>query len=230
MDLHEDAEKSTTISPSEKKRVQAKIRRLIKQSETRINRLNTHFGETVERLALKGGMYKRSAMLQRNETTKLKKTLTLMGECYKASYEKKRRDQGEVYPYQLTNYLLARWLLKQATQSRAKKDDDFDDLLAELKAKVELGEIALDQEHFWDAIAENDYNLLDAIQQDQLMSKAEQICKRYQEIREVAASPRQFRSVEEHLVFLKEISNSLKIEEVTESLEKLIVCMKVNSN
>ncbi|MES9930561.1 MAG: tetratricopeptide repeat-containing protein, partial [Candidatus Thiodiazotropha sp. 6PDIVS] len=187
------------------------------------NRLNTNFGETVERLALKGGIYKRRAMLERKETAKLKKTLASMGECYKASYEKKRRDHGEVYPYPLNNWLLVRWLLKQVTKAGAKEEDHFNGLLAELKAKVEIGYITLDHEHFWEAISENDYYLLDAIQRGQLNSRADQLCKRYQEIRKVAASPRQFRSVDEHLVFLRDISNSLKIETVSEGIEKLII-------
>ncbi|MES9863414.1 MAG: CHAT domain-containing protein [Candidatus Thiodiazotropha sp. LLP2] len=223
VELYEHAEKSTTISASEKRRVQSKSRGLIKQSETRINRLNTNFGETVERLALKGGIYKRRAMLERKETAKLKKTLASMGECYKASYEKKRRDHGEVYPYPLNNWLLVRWLLKQVTKAGAKEEDHFNGLLAELKAKVEIGYITLDHEHFWEAISENDYYLLDAIQRGQLNSRADQLCKRYQEIRKVAASPRQFRSVDEHLVFLRDISNSLKIETVSEGIEKLII-------
>jgi hypothetical protein len=212
VELHERAEKSSSLSASEKRRLRSMSRRLIKQSETRINRLNTSFGVTVERLALKGGMYKRRAMLERNETVKLKKTLALMGECYKASYEKQLRDRGEVYPYPLNNWLLVRWLLQQLTRSSAKGGDDFDELLAELKAKVEMGDITLDQEHFWDAIAENDYKLLYAIRQDQLKSKAGEICRRYQVIREVAASPRQFRSVEEHLDFLCEITDSLDLD------------------
>jgi hypothetical protein len=112
----------------------------------------------------------------------------------------------------LNNWLLARWLLQQVTRSSVKGEDDFDELLAELKAKVEMGDITLDQEHFWDAIAENDYKLLYAIRQDQLKSKAGEICRRYQVIREVAASPRQFRSVEEHLDFLCEITDSLDLD------------------
>jgi hypothetical protein len=212
VELHERAEKSSSLSASEKRRLRSMSRRLIRQSETRINRLNTNFSETVERLALKGGMYKRRAMLERKETAKLKKTLALMGECYKASYEKQLRDQGEVYPYPLNNWLLARWLLQQVTRSSVKGEDDFDELLAELKARVEMGDITLDQEHFWDAIAENDYKLLHAIRHNQLMSKVREICRRYEMIREVAASPRQFRSVEEQLNFLCEITDSLDLD------------------
>lgn len=230
VELHEQAESSSTMSASKKRGQQSRSRRLIRQSETRINRLNTHFGETVERLALKGGTYKRRAMVYREERVELKKALVSMAECYKASYEKRRREQGEVYPYPLNNWLLARWLLKQISRQRARQNDDFDQMLAQLKAKVELGGVTLDQVHFWDAISENDYHLLDAIQQDQLESRADQICRRYREIREVAASPRQFRSVEEHLVFIKEISRSLKIVNVTEGVGELLDCLNMNSS
>jgi tetratricopeptide (TPR) repeat protein len=224
VELHEHAEKTSALSATEISKLHSQSRRLMRQSETRIKRLNTTFGETVERLALKGSTYKRYAMLVREDVPELKKRLALMAECFKSAYEKKRRDKGEVYPYPLNNWLLARWLLKQISGSSIKGEDDFDERLTELKTKVELGEIALDQEHFWDAIAENDYKLLDAIRHNQLQSKADEICRRYQVIREVAASPRQFRSVEEHLVFIKEISNSLKIQAVTDGIEKLILC------
>jgi hypothetical protein len=72
--------------------------------------------------------------------------------------------------------------------------------------------------------------LLDAVWRNQVESRANRICERYQEIREVAASPRQFRSVEEHLVFVKEISKSLKIKEVADGMKKLIICLDTNSN
>jgi tetratricopeptide (TPR) repeat protein len=229
VELHERAEKTSTLSATEKRKLLSQSRRLIRQSETCIKRLNTTFGETVERLALKGGIYKRYAILVREDVAELKKRLALMAECYKRAYEKKRRDQDEVYPYPLNNWLLARWLLQQVSGSSVKVEGDFDEQLAELKTKVELGDLALDQEHFWDAIAENDYKLLDAIRHNQLQSKADEICRRYQVIREVAASPRQFSSVEEHLVFIKETSNSLKIQAVTDAVEKLILCLNVNA-
>lgn len=230
VDLYERVEQSTDISATEKRKVQSKSRGLIRQSATRINQLNTNFGETVERLALKGSMYKRRAMVERKEITKLKKSLALMGDCYRAAYEKKRRDHGEVYPYPLNHWLLVRWLLKQVTKANAKEEDDFHDLLAELKSKVEIGEIALDHERFWDAISENDFNLLDAICQGQLKSRAVHICKRYQEIRKVAASPRQFRSVDEHLQFLRNISISLKIKEVADGIDVLIDGLNASSD
>ncbi len=230
VELYERGEKDSTMGSSEKRRLQSQSRRLIRQSETRINRLNANFGETVERLALKGATYKRRALVYRNNTAELKKALTSMAECYKASYEKKRRDKGELYPYPLNNWLLARWFINQPGTAKSVGDTDFGQLFVELKAKVEMGDIALDQEHFWDAIAENDYNLLDAVWRNQVESRANRICERYQEIREVAASPRQFRSVEEHLVFVKEISKSLKIKEVADGMKKLIICLDTNSN
>jgi tetratricopeptide (TPR) repeat protein len=225
VELHEGAEKSPTLSTTDRRKLHSRSRRLIRQSETRLKRLNTTFGETVERLALRGSTYKRYAMLVREGVSELKNKLALMAECYRKAYEKKRRDQGEVYPYPLINWLLARWLLKQVSGSSIEDEEDFDGLLAELKAKVELGDIALDQEHFWDAIAENDCKLLDAIRHNQLKHKADEICRRYQEIREVAASPRQFSSVEEHLVFIDEISRSLELKEVTDGVEELIACL-----
>jgi hypothetical protein len=225
--LHQRAEKSSILRATDKRKLKSRSRGLIKQSETRIKRLNRTFGETVERLALNGSTYKRRAMLECDDTAKLQKTLALMAGCYKDAYQKRRLEQGEVYPYPLINWLLARWMLKQVSGSRVKAEDDFDELLAELKAKVALGDIALDKERFWDAIAENDCMLLDAIRYNQLESKADEICRRYQVIREVAASPRQFSSVEEHLVFIKEISNSLELKALGDEIEKLIVCLNL---
>ncbi|MES9922731.1 MAG: CHAT domain-containing protein [Candidatus Thiodiazotropha endolucinida] len=230
VELHVRAEKSSTLSVGEKRKHQSRSRRLIRQSETRINRLNTNFNETVERLALKGGMYKRRAILECDNKAKLKKTLALMGDCYKSSYEKKLKGQGEIYPYPLINWLTVRWLLKKVNNTRRTRGDDFDALLTELQAKVKLEETALDQERFWDAIAENDCNVLHAIRHNQLKSRTEEICKRYQEIREVAASPRQFRSVEEHLDFLWKVSDSLGLKPIAECIKLLFDTLKVNSS
>ncbi len=72
----------------------------------------------------------------------------------------------------------------------------------------------INQEHFWEAIAVNECDLLGALKNNQFTTeKANNIAKTYKNIGQVAASARQMRPVIEHVEFLCSMTVQLKIKQ-----------------
>ena len=229
VELHEQALQSKEMDAATRKAQNLKVKGLMEDAEVRIHALNDQFGPTVERLALTGGFYKRNALVCRNRRSELYRSLKKMGSAYRASYEKRRDDQGLIYPYPLVNWLTVRWMLNISGKEKADRLEEFDSLLGEAMAQSATSDAILDREHFWSAIEENDCALLYALKHDELDQKRDELCQRYKAIRKVAASPRQFRSVEEHLEFLREILLSLGLQTQSESIDRFIACVRCDS-
>ncbi len=168
--------------------------------------LNASFTETTERLALLGSAYRRQSEVLHGDRKLQLKALKNMESYYQKSFDLSQKRSGKVYAYPLINRLIANWLISIAAPNE-KMYKDFDDLLLQAKNSTMVPEI--NRESFWQAIAENECNLLEALKSGQLNEAKESIGKKYMEIRNVAASPRQFRSVIENISFLHDMTDEL---------------------
>ena len=96
---------------------------------------------------------------------------------------------------------------------------DFDVLLDNARQANMVPEI--NHEHFWEAIAVTDCDLLAALKTDTFTSeKVEKLAEAYEQIGLVASSPRQMRSVVEHVDFLYAVTAQLKLP-LAEHLDEL---------
>lgn len=180
--------------------------------------LNKDFGESIERLSLLGSAYKRRARIDIANRVSLQKNLQEMRDNYLRAYEKNLALNGKVYTYPLINGLTARWLL-QKTSVNNNDLGDFDALLESARQAKMVSEI--NQEYFWDAIAAADCDLLAALKEEQLTAeKVSSIADAYETIGQVASSPRQMRSVMEHVDFLYAVAAQLKLSQAVQ-LEEL---------
>ncbi len=201
---------------------QTQARSLVKNALDRINGLNSLFGVSVERLALTGSVYKRRAMIYRSNRRSLQSSLKEMRNAYQKSHSEALASKERINPYPMTNWLTARWLLKQAGIDKTDKLHDFDSLLSQVIKQAAVSDSDIDQEYFWDAIAENDCKLLAALKQGDLGEKVDAIATTYLRIRRVGSSPRQFNSVIEHIDFLKVMMGSLDLERDIQNIDKLV--------
>ena len=231
VELFEQREQLLAADPDTKKqntdsvRAQALQQQATKQVENaleRINGLNTLFGTSVERLALKGSVHKRQAMIYRNRKGLLKASLKNMRSAYKDSYHEALISKECIDPYPMTNWLTARWLLKEAGIDKSDKLDDFESLLNQAIKQTAAPDSSSNQEHFWDAIAETDCKLLYALKRIELDEKVDEFTLKYSRIRRAASSPRQFNSVIEHLDFLKAMMGTYGLERDRQNIDKLV--------
>jgi tetratricopeptide (TPR) repeat protein len=195
-----------------------KAKKMTDEAIELLESLNNRFGESVERLALLGGASKRRAEIDVKNRAELKKNLEEMRACYMDAYEKNQELNGQVYSYPLINALTARWLLHHAG---GKKDNfkDFNVLLHSAKQANMVPEI--NQEYFWESIAVNDCDLLEALKDNTLTpKKTDQIAGTYKKISRIVSSPRQMRSVLEHVGFLCIVTSQLKLDQAG-NLQKL---------
>ena len=204
----------------------------IKEARERIEGLNSMFRETVERMALLGSVYKRSAMVHRHNKKSRDAALIKMCGVYGQSHQLALASRGAVAPYPLTNWFTARWLLKKAGvkipdankpgATKTDKMEDFEDLLGQAIKNTAVSDAEFNREHFWDAVAESDCNFLGALVQENLAENVDAIADRYLKVKKVASSPRQFSSVIEHLVILGSIMQSLGLESDVQQIDKLV--------
>ncbi len=168
--------------------------------------LNNTFSDTTERLVLLGGAYRRQAEIFCTNRKLLLKALKNMQLYYQQAFDQSKALSGKMYAYPLINRLAANWLIS-IVDPAVKIHRDFDSMLQQAKNSTMVPDI--NRESFWQAIAENECNLLEALKNGQLDEYKESIGKKYLEIRNVAASPRQFRSVLENISFLHDVTEEL---------------------
>ena len=202
--------------------LQAQATNLVDDALQRITGLNTLFGASVERLALTGSVHKRQAMFYRNNKQQLKTALNKMLIAYKESHDKALASKECIDPYPMTNWLTARWLLKEAKINKTDKLDEFESLLDQAIKQTAVADASINQEHFWDAIAETDCRLLYALKRAELNEKVEEFAMKYTRIRKAASSPRQFNSVLEHLDFLEAMMGTYGLERDRRNIDKLV--------
>jgi tetratricopeptide (TPR) repeat protein len=202
--------------------LQKQAANLITEALKRIHGLNTLFGKSVERLALIGSVHKRQAMIHRGRKGLLKASLKNMCNAYMESHHEALVRKECIDPYPMTNWLTARWLLKEAGINKSDKLDEFESLLDQAIKQTAVADSSINQEHFWDAIAETDCKLLNALKRVELGEKVDELVTKYTRIRKAASSPRQFNSVIEHLDFLKAMMGAFCMERDRQDIDKLV--------
>jgi hypothetical protein len=195
-----------------------KARKLTDEAVDLLGSLNRRFGESVERLALLGGAYKRRAEIDVGNRGSLQKNLVAMHTHYLHAYEKNLELNGTVYSYPLLNALAAKWLLHKTSPNGY----DLKEFAVHLESARQANMVTeINQEYFWQAIATTDISLLEALKMGALTSeKADFIAKAYEQMGRVASSPRQMRSVMEYVDFLYTVTRQWKLPEA-EHLNRL---------
>jgi hypothetical protein len=145
--------------------------------------------------------------------------LKVMGGFYQDAHELAHKKRQRFNVRALVNWLWALWLTN-AFDRRHKFPADFDDLLQRAREAPLVPEI--DREHFWNSVNEADCRILQSLRRDSLANDWREILAHYREIRKIAASPKQFRSVIEHLEFLRDATGLSKRPELSEQLDRLI--------
>jgi CHAT domain-containing protein/pimeloyl-ACP methyl ester carboxylesterase len=172
-------------------------RALIESAEDLLETLVKQFGPTVERLCLQGSTAKKRAEVFTGNAQKT--ALKRMRDDYHKAYRLRFDQTGQTYAYPLLNWLTARTILVY----RAWVKDNLKDANALIAmVRPDLADGDLNREHFWQAIQKVDCDLLQALIAHELPGKQSEITQQYLDIRAVAVSFRQFRSVIEHLKFL----------------------------
>lgn len=197
---------------------------LANEAIKRLAGLNGQFGETAERLALTGSAYKRRAQITRYKKQQLFKALTAMADAYQRAHHQAIATKGQIDPYPVMNWLTARWLLSLETTISNDLLGDVSSLLEQTRQECGIAADGgrLTREQFWGAIADNDCRFLLALVRGELGEHKEQIAEQYRTIRRVASSPRQFRSVIEHLQFVRQMLVALNSEVVAEDVQDLL--------
>jgi hypothetical protein len=155
---------------------------------------------TPERLSILGAAYKRRALVA---DTAARRTAALreMGERYRAAHELAVASTGAIDPYPLLNWLSAEACLRPGGAGAALRSAAAD-LLAKLERQL-AGSAAID---FWSLVTRADLRLVRALLAGTLgAAERQELLQAYRAVSSRAGSPRQLRSVIEHLDFLEEM-------------------------
>ncbi len=173
---------------------------LIREAKRDIKRLLS-LAETVERRCLLGGLFKREAMIF-SEPKKRKGALVQMAKGYRRAHEKAHFDGGEVYPYPLLSWLEADAILGWMDKGHVREPD-----CGRWLDRAEAAAVRLDKEEpsFWNSIVQAEATLLRHLDAGDLAERKTEILDGYLHAKRRGASPREFRSVCEHLDFMLEM-------------------------
>ena len=191
--------------------------RLIREATRELKRL-TQFAQTVERVSLLGSAYKRSAWISTGEARAeaLQAMAGYYAKAHQATYQEGR---GQLDTYPLLNWLVARVLL-------AFPDKPNDAALADIldwcrKAEVQAVEKEVQNPDFWNTVVKPDCDLLLGLATQTLDQDKQRIVDGYLRAKRRGASPREFRSVLEHLEFLADVTSGSKSKKAKAQLEAL---------
>lgn len=161
-------------------------------------------GASVERLSLLGSSYKRLAMVTAGN--KRKKALQEMADSYRHAYDRAAQQQKPM-PYPLLNLVAANYVLQtlfppteRRTVRRQKGKEDNKKLLAIVGGLVK--EKLTPDVDFWDTVVLADYQLTRYVVEETLTEHTDSVVQGYREAKKRGGSPREFRSVLEHVDFL----------------------------
>ncbi len=200
-------------------------RKLINKAEVRLENLIETVGSTVERLSMMGSIAKRKSQMSKN--SEKREALEKMGLYYKSAYEKGSEKKKKVDSYPLINWLTADVLFKLTGDSPGKPPG----LKARLQQVVEAAaERNLEKRNFWDEIAPIDATILEHLAGRDLAKHTREIIDGYQEAKKQYGSPRELRSVVEHIKFLADmihVAQNEKVKaELTAALEEILTGLK----
>ncbi len=161
------------------------------------------FNETSERLSLMGSAHKRRAWIAQG--TQRKDALSKMAEYYRKAHEKKfdeKRNKLETYP--LLNWLAAEvllgWYGEKADVTPAKIGEWCE------KARGFAEEQDRQNPSFWNSVVKPECDLLQALAGSTLDEQKQAVVDAYRHAKTRGASPREFRSVIDHLEFLADMA------------------------
>ena len=178
-------------------------KKLIGRAKKRVNRLIKAAGRTTERLSILGGIAKREAVIAQPLNQK-HRALRYMAEHYEKAYQHKLDTCKETDPYPLGNWMAAEVLLHLTGALPAKPKD--------LRARSQEALDAAAERHrsapnFWDAIEPPGWLVLLHLADRDLPEPAhtKKIIAGYWKAKKGYGSPREIRSVVEHLDFLANV-------------------------
>ena len=170
---------------------------LIDESGWQLKALIAATGETTERLSLLGSAAKRKAVVATDLAGK-KAAIEKMAGHYKAAYEHSKKSDS--YP-QLN--CLAATVLLSVIDPAVKMPEDIQPLIR--KEREAADERQQRDPVFWNAVTIPDCLLLEHLATGDLAAHTEEIISGYLDAKRCVGSPREFRSVLEHLDFLANI-------------------------
>ncbi len=175
---------------------------LIQDSIDDLDRL-LKFNQTAERLSLMGGTRKRQACIAKG--AQRKEALSKMAEYYLKAHEKIYDEKrNELYPYPLLNWLAAEillgWYGEKAEVTPAKIGEWCE------KARAYAEEQDRQNPNFWNSVVKPECDLVQALAGSSLDEQKQAIVNAYRHARARGASPREFRSVLDHLDFLADMA------------------------
>lgn len=156
--------------------------------------------KTSERLCILGAAYKRRAQVAGSATVR-NAALRQMSENYKAAHELDVAERGAISSYPLLNWLSAEVFLRPAGVDAALRATAMD-----LLARVQQDLASKTYADFWTLVASADAQLTQALIERSLdEAKRDDLLRVYRAVVSRAGSPRQLRSVVEHLDFLSDM-------------------------
>jgi tetratricopeptide (TPR) repeat protein len=197
-------------------RVQAE--KLIGEAKQRLVNLNRALGETSERLSLLGSIHKREALIASTRTER-QRALKAMSESYKNAFGSRKKQHNQIDPYPLLNWLLADTLLGFLGVGPG-KPEQFEELLQH--ADIAAAERDRSDPNFWNAVTPADSFLLKHLADRDLQAHADDVVAKYLDAKKRDASPREFRSVLEHVDFLSDILSLAREKSVKDNLGKAL--------
>lgn len=192
--------------------------KLIQQAKERLQSLIVTLGETTERLSLQGSIAKREAVIAPT-VTKKRQALRDMSEHYKNAYELGLKKRKQIDPYPLLNWTTADillWLIGSRTQQPPALQERL------RQATTTAAERDQQDPNFWDVVSVVDSQLLKHLADQDLHDHIDEMVTQYSDAKKRDASPREFRSVLEHLDFLADILSSAREKSEQDMLGKSV--------
>jgi hypothetical protein len=160
------------------------------------------FSESGERLALRGGLYKRRAAIAARRRESAAAELDKMADAYRRASEAMRSDGKSDDPYPLTNYIAAELL--RAPKFSAKEADAW---RREIDEAERTGRRQQDlYRDFWSRSNVADCLLMRALIDGTIAESSDLIVREYREAQNRGASLKEWRSVVENLEFLLDVA------------------------
>ena len=178
-----------------------KAKKLMAKAKERLGYLMQASGATGERLSLMGSIAKREAMIAPTPEGR-RQALQEMATSYRKAYEVHLETTGEIDPFPMVNWLTAQVLLA-LTGAKARKPAKLAERLQ--RASGAAAEQDRRDPNFWDAVAPVECELLAHLAARDLGEHVAAIVSGYLQAKKRDASPREFRSVLEHLDFLVQV-------------------------
>ena len=156
---------------------------------------------TSERLGLVGSAWKRASMVTYAPVER-DIALEQMSEYYRRAHERAIEESGKASHYAVTNWITARALTATASSEKMLRADLATWMPGAERAAKEIDET---DPNFWSGAAAADCRLALCLAQSSVGEHAQEIADMYLRAKQRAASPKDWRSIMEHIEFLQTI-------------------------